>query len=311
MRGVPSVSIVIPTLGRHGTLRRVLERLEVQTSPAPFEVVVAPDAAEPEPARVDALLATRPYPTRRVTPARPGASAARNAGIGAASAPLVLFLDDDVMPGRRLVAEHLSWHERHPGGEVGVLGLVRWADELRVTPFMRWLERGIHFDFAGIGGEEAGWGRFYTANASVKRRMLERVGGFDEERLPFGYEDLDIGYRMHAHGFRLLFNPRAVAEHLHEMTLESLVARAPRMAASERAFCAKHPEIPPYFLELFRAAAAAPPARGRLAHLAPLVPPGAPVLGRRVWESVDARFRQALAPHFLRAWDEGPGASGG
>ncbi len=77
------------------------------------------------------------------------------------------------------------------------------------------------------------------------------------------------------------------------------------MAASERAFCAKHPEIPPYFLGIFREAAASPPARGRLARLAPFVPPGAPLLGPRVWGSLDARFKQALAPHFLRAWEEG------
>ena len=282
----------------------MLDRLERQTSPARFELLVVADAAEPDPAGVDALLAGRPYPARRLVGPRPGASAARNAGVRAATAPLVLFLDDDVLPEEQLVSEHLSWHERHPGEEVGVLGLVRWADELRVTPFMRWLERGVQFDFARIDGEEAGWGRFYSANASVKRGMLERVGGFDEERLPFLYEDIDIAYRMHAYGFRLLFNPRAAGEHLHEMTIEGLRARLPLMAASEHAFCAKHPEIPPYFLEMFREAAAAPPARGRLAWLAPVVPPEAPVLGRRVWDTVESRFKQALAPDYLRAWEE-------
>jgi hypothetical protein len=35
------------------------------------------------------------------------------------------------------------------------------------------------------------------------------------------------------------------------------------------------------------------------------VPPGAPLVGPRVWASVDARFKQALAPDFLRAWEEG------
>ena len=139
MPGVPELSIVIPTLRRRGTLRRVLDRLERQDSPARFEALVVADAAEPHPGGVDALLARRPYPARRLVGARPGASAARNAGIGAAAAPLVLFLDDDVMPERQLVGEHLAWHERHPREQVAVLGLVRWADELRVTPFMRWL----------------------------------------------------------------------------------------------------------------------------------------------------------------------------
>ncbi len=296
--------MVIPTLGRHGTLARALERLERQTADEPFEVIAVVDEEETDLSAVDSALAERPYPVRSLVRPRPGASAARNTGWRAARAALVLFLDDDVLPEPQLLSEHLGWHARHPGREVGVLGLVRWADELRVTPFMRWLERGVHFDFAHIEGEEAGWGRFYTANVSVKKELLELVGGFDEERLPFGYEDLDLGYRMHAHGFRLLFNRRAAGEHVNEMTLESMRARMPMMASSERAFCEKHPEIPPYFFNMFSEAASRPPAPHRLAHLAHVVSPGAPFLGPRVWASADARFKEALAPDFLRAWEE-------
>jgi GT2 family glycosyltransferase len=300
----PELSIVIPTLGRHGTLPRVLTRLERRSTDADFEVLVVVDGAETDLAAVEAATTGRPYPLRTLVRPSPGASAARNTGWQAAASALVLFLDDDVLPEPQLVREHLAWHARHPEPQVGVLGLVRWADELKVTPFMRWLERGVHFDFAGIAGEEAGWGRFYTANASVKRELIERVGGFDEERLPFGYEDLDLAYRMHAHGFRLLFNRRACGEHLREMTIESVRDRMPMMASSERAFCAKHPEIPPYFLNLFRDAAARPPAPHRLARLAAVVPPGVPFLGARVWASADARFKEALGPDFMRAWEE-------
>ena len=304
MPGPPQVSVVIPTLGRHGTLARVLERLERQTAQGPFEVLVVVDEGETDLAAVDSALADRPFPVRLLTRPLPGASSARNTGWRAAASALVLFLDDDVLPEPQLLSEHLAWHARHPEREVGVLGLVRWADELRVTPFMRWIERGVHFDFANIEGDEAGWGRLYTANVSLKKKLLELVEGFDEERLPFGYEDLDLGYRMHAHGFRLLFNRRAAGEHVNEMTIETMRARMPMMASSEQAFCAKHPEIPPYFFNMFSRAAAQPSAPHRLAKLARMVPPDAPLLGRRVWESLDARFRQELAPDFMRAWEE-------
>lgn len=305
MPDLPQLSVVIPTLGRHGTLARVLKRLERQTEPCAFEVLVVLDVEETDLAAVDAALGEpRPYPLRRLVRPRSGVSAARNTGWRVATAPVVLFLDDDVLPEPALLSEHRSWHARHPQREVGVLGLVRWADELRVTPFMRWLERGIHFDFAGIEGPEAGWGRFYTANASVKRELLELVGGFDEERLPFGYEDLDVAYRMHGHGLKLLYNPRACGEHVREMNLESVRARMPMMASSERAFCDKHPEIPPYFLTMFSEAAARPTAPHRLSRLARVVPPETPVLGPRVWASLDARFKEALAPDFLRAWEK-------
>ena len=301
------LTIVIPTLGRPGSLARVLDRLERQTAPAAaFEVMVVADAAERDAAALEALSAASRLRARVLRAPRPGASAARNSGWRSAAAPLVLFLDDDVLPEPALVAEHLAWHRRHPDEATGVLGRVRWADELKVTPFMRWLDHGIQFDYPAIDGVEAGWGRFYTANASVKRSLLERVGGFEEQLLPFGYEDLDLALRMHErHGFRLLYNRAAVAEHLHAMDLDYWRRRVPRIALAERRFVELHPGFEPYFFNLFSRAAADRPALRPAAALARVVPRRTPVLGRLLWGSLNGVYLQALAPHFLAAWHEG------
>src|SRR5581483_4554449 len=101
---VPDVTVVISTLGNYGGLRRVLDTYERQTAPAgSFEVIVAVDAADPDPEAA-----------------------------AAAAAPLLLFTDNDTLASPRLVAEHLAWHRRHPEPEVGVLGHVRWAREIGV-----------------------------------------------------------------------------------------------------------------------------------------------------------------------------------
>ena len=310
----PRLSVVVPTIGMYGVLRRVLDGYERQDAPpGSFELIVAADAAEPDPAALDAAVGERSYPVRRVSAARPGASANRNAGRRAATGSLILFSDNDTAPTPSLVSEHLAWHQDHPAEELTVLGLVRWAPELRVTPFMRWLDRGIQFDFQNIEGVEAGWGRFYTANVSVKRSFFERVGDFEEERLPYGYEDLDWSYRASKLGLRVLFNRSAVANHHREMTLDFWKRRAARIAVSEREFTRLHPELEPWFLRLFTAAAQEPPASGRGVRLARWVPPWVPVVGPRVWHSLDLSYKQALAPFFLAAWDspasEGPDLS--
>lgn len=305
----PALSIVIPTLGRAGKLGRVLDRLERQHEDGRFEVIVVADASEADVPAVDAAARSRPYPVRRLGGQSPGASAARNVGWRAASSELVLFLDDDVLPERHLVSEHLSWHVRNPEPEVGVLGRVRWADELKVTPFMRWLEDGIQFDYGRIEGVEAGWGRFFTANASVKRTLIERAGGFNERDFPFGYEDLDLALRMEALGFRLLYNRAASAEHLHQMDLEMWRRRVVRIARSERRFVQVHPEIPPYFLKMFEDALKLPPARGRAAAIAGFVPRGFPGLGSFVWNRAGVYWRQSLAKPFLNAWAKAGGSS--
>jgi GT2 family glycosyltransferase len=298
-----SLSVVIPTLGRAALLARALGRLEAQQArPHDLEVVVVADARERDLEAVRGAAFHRPFATRVLQADVPGASAARNVGWRSARAPLVLFIGDDILADPALVSEHLAWHERHPDETVAVLGDVRWAGELRVTPFMRWLEDGIQFDYRRIDGVEAGWGRFYTANVSLKRSLLLRAGGFDEGRLPYLYEDLDLARRLHGHGLRLLYNRAASAEHLHPVTLESWRTRAAEVAVAEREFTRLHPDVPAYFHELFSAAARGERARGRGVALARVVPRRLPWLGPLVWSSVDAFYRQQLAETFLAAW---------
>jgi GT2 family glycosyltransferase len=306
---MPQLSIVISTLGNYETLRRVLDGYSRQSADG-FEVVVVTDAADPDPAAVDGAIGTRPFPVRRITGPEPGLSANRNAGWRAAESPLVMFTDNDTIPVRRLVYEHLAWHRRYPDEETGVLGRVRWAREIEVTTFMRWLDMGMQFDYASMDEGDVGWGRFYGANSSLKRAFIARVGDFDQRHFPYGYEDTDWAYRASQLGFTLMYNPRAVVDHLRPMTLDFWTRRARRVAFAERTFSRLHPELPPWWHTRFSEAAAMPLARGRGIRLAPYVPPWVPWLGPRVWYSVDIAYRQALAPHFLAAWEEAASADG-
>lgn len=308
----PELSVVVPTLGSYDLLRRVLDGYARQDAPpGSFEVVVAMDRADPQPDAVERAIADRPYPVKRITGDRPGASANRNAGVRNSRAPLVLFTDNDTMPVAGLVSEHLAWHRRHPEPEVAVLGHVRWAPELKVTSFMHWLDHGVQFDYPSIEGEDAGWGHFYTANVSVKREFAERVGGFDEERLPYLYEDLDWALRASRLGLRVLYARRAVVDHLRPMTLEFWKKRARLLAAAERTFVALHPEAEPYFHRRFRTALEWAPASERGVRVARRLPRWVPWVGPRAWRSRDLYFRQQLAPHFLEAWEAAAGGAAG
>jgi GT2 family glycosyltransferase len=50
------------------------------------------------------------------------------------------------------------------------------------------------------------------ANMLVRKSMFQALGGFDE-RLPFGYEDVELCWRAWVHGWKTLFVPRAVCWH--------------------------------------------------------------------------------------------------
>jgi GT2 family glycosyltransferase len=300
---MPRLSIVIPVLGRHDVLGLVLDALGAQDAPpGVFEVVLVSDPGD-DPEDVAARAGACHYPARAIVRPSPGVSAARNAGWREAGGELILFLGADIVPGHSMVAEHLRWHERHPAPEVAVLGSVRWARSLRVNPFMRWLEYGIQFGYMGIEDDRAGWGHFHTANASLKRELLERVGGFDES-FPFLYEDMDLSYRLHQLGFTLLYNAAAAGEHHHPTTLEQYRPRIAEIAHAERQFVTKYPELEPYFHNRFVTAVGLAARQGR-ARLLSFIPYRAPLVGKPVWRRIDAHYKQELAPTFMAAWEAG------
>jgi hypothetical protein len=167
---------------------------------------------------------------------------------------------------------------------------------------MRWLERGIQFDYGALAGSEAPWTHFYTANVSLKRVMLERVDGFDEERFPFLYEDLDVGRRLSELGFRLLHNPGALGEHLHQTDVDEWRARMAATARAERRWVSTYPDMPAWFHDLFAAAERRPRVPRLPARLAATIPPRTPLVGPLAAAVADLHYRQQLAPSFLEAW---------
>ena len=296
--------MVIPTLGRRDRLARTLHALEEQTvAPSSFEVIVVSDPSGEETADTPELVSDgHSFRSQHFVASSAGASAARNAGWKSASAPIVLFLGDDILASPQLLEAHLEWHRQLGGPHVGVLGRVQWASEITTTPFMRWLEHGVQFDYPSIRGDAASWFNFYTANISLPRVALERVGGFDHLRFPFLYEDLDLGYRLHRLGFRLLYNRRARGEHLHPTTISEWRGRMAAVATSERRWVSLNPEMPAYFHDKFVEAQRQPEARGRGRSLIRWIPPSFPLVGRKAWRSAEVFYLQQLAPAFLGSW---------
>ena len=154
------LSVVIPTRDRWPVLDGTLGALALQRlDGAAVEVIVVNNGSPGAPAPAD-----RPWELRVIDEPRPGAAAARNAGIAAARAPLVLFLGDDCRPARDdFVAGHLA--RREPW--TAVVGGIEPDPSVAGSPFMRWLTgTGKLIDGAAFTGD---WRSFYTGNVSVAR----------------------------------------------------------------------------------------------------------------------------------------------
>lgn len=206
----PVVSVVIPTHQRRMTLAEVLEGLDQQDFPlSSFEVVVVCDGCTDGTRQ---MLATARYGFSLKVLELPGRgpAAARNAGIAVAAAPLVLFIDDDVVPTPTLVSQHVRAHGS--ATNLAVLGPML-APERGLSPWLAAEARALRKQYEAMAA--ALWvptaRQFYTGNASLRREHLLRAGGFAEDFTRA--EDVQLAYRLMSAGVIFRFEPAASGTH--------------------------------------------------------------------------------------------------
>jgi glycosyltransferase involved in cell wall biosynthesis len=239
-----NVSVIIPTYNRADVLRKTLDAYGSQRGDHRLlEVLVVDDGSTDNTgAVVSDVKEAYAVRLRYLRQNNAGLAAARNHGIKEAEGELILFGDDDIVPAADMVSEHVTWHRRNPQTEVAILGNVSWAREMRPTPFMMWSgNSGPQFNFANFTpGSEIDFRYGYFCNTSVKTRFLLRSGVFDESFRTYGYEDVELSYRLAQNGYRLLYNPSAVGYHYKferfedtKRRVEQLYRSWPRFARTE------------------------------------------------------------------------------
>lgn len=250
MAQMPLISVVVPTFRRPDLLTRCLSALAGQTVPPDqLEVIVVDDGSADDTTQVLAEASrTMPNLVALRQPTNRGPAAARNRGVSAATAALVLFFDDDVVAEPTSVATHLELHAAAPDPSTGILGRVDWHPDLRVTPFMHWLDAsGLQFGFdtwIRPGPVEPPYAAFYTANLSLPKALLDRVGGFDERFPHAAYEDMELAWRLTDAGFRMRYHPEARVFHARAIDLETFRARMRKVGESAELLRALQPDFP-------------------------------------------------------------------
>lgn len=239
------ISVIIPTYNREGMLPKTLEAYKHQTAASEIlEVIVVDDGSTDGTGEGVAQTAVgSPFPIRYLRQENRGQGVARNLGIRSAEGDLILLGDDDIIPTPTLVAEHAAWHRKHPSPAVAVLGYVAWSPELNPTPFMEWLAfDGALFGFGHLSpGGDVGFLFFYSCNVSLKKCFLLEHGMFDEDFHTYGYEDLELGYRLMKKGLRLLYNPGAIGYHYKRMSFADVCRREEKLKLAYEVFKTKVP----------------------------------------------------------------------
>lgn len=204
-------SVVMPTHDRCELLARALDCLSRQTiDPSTFEVIVAVDGCR-DGTMMMLQERSRPFPLRVLAREQGGSAAARNAAATIARAPVIVFLDDDIMAAPDLIERHLEAHRR--GDHVVAIGRLAPAPLPEVPGWWRWLERQLEKQYREMceGRRQPDGGCLYGGNCSMRRETFLAVGGFNEQLAHS--EDVELGLRLERAGVRFLPALGASGEH--------------------------------------------------------------------------------------------------
>lgn len=150
-------------------------------------------------------------------------SAVNNLGSRHAAGEIFLFLNDDIKvisPG--WLRELVSWSLQdkigvvgakllHPGGTIQHAGVI-----LGLTGFAGHIFSGSADHVMGMFGSTDWYRDYYAVTGAcmmVAREIFEEVGGFHEQYTLCG-SDVEFCLRVHAKGYRIVYTPCAILEHL-------------------------------------------------------------------------------------------------
>ena len=212
------LSVVIPTFRKPDQLRQTLEALEADASDlaGACEVVVVDDGSGDgrTPALVREFSGRLPL-VDASSPENIGRARARNRGWRAAGGESILFLDDDIRLRPGALQAHLRAQESR---EAAWMGVVLTAPDISDSILFDYL------DSRGTGkllaGQHPPARYLLTQNVSIPRSALEEIGGFDEDFGSYGFEDMDLAFRLEdAARLPMRYLDAAVGEHVHHHTL--------------------------------------------------------------------------------------------
>jgi GT2 family glycosyltransferase len=216
------ISIIIPVRDRVELLARCLDSIQRETSYSPYEIVVVDNDSQTEEAR--AYLSGLKH--RVLHYGGPfNFSAINNFAVEQTESPWLLFLNNDTevieSDWLTIMAEHIQRPEvgavgprllypddtvQHGGIVVGVGGIAEHAF------------RGFPAEAPGVC-RQLQVTRNYSAVTGAclltRRDVFNKVHGFDEERLPVTFSDVDLCLKIRRAGYLIVYTPFAKLYH-HE-----------------------------------------------------------------------------------------------
>lgn len=185
--------MIVPATDRPPTLERAVEAIRASSLPPDELIVVAELAGD-------------------------GPAAARNAGAARASAPVLVFVDADVL----VHPDALARIANAFGADPELTAVFGAYDDRPPAPgvvsrFRNLLHHHVHTANAGRVDS------FWAGLGGIRRDAFDVAGGFDASRYgESSIEDVELGARLAASGARVVLDPEIRGTHLKRWTLGAI-----------------------------------------------------------------------------------------
>ena len=226
----PGVSILIPFRDQIELTRKCVEAIRQSAGGLRTEIILLDNWSSSAAAEIFCVEQSRIADTRIIRIAEPfNFSRINNIGVKATKYEFLLFLNNDVFVQgtswlRVLLNEALADANvgavggklLYPNGGVQHAGVVLGIGGVADHAF-----RGLHADAPGYMAHAITAREVSAVTAAcmlMRRKVFEIVGGFDEAELGIAFNDIDLCLKLRQAGYKIVFNPDAVAEHHESMS---------------------------------------------------------------------------------------------
>ena len=234
------VSAIICTRNRPDLIGQAVESVLANTYPH-FDLLVVDQSTDERTGEIVRALTARHPNLRYLHTDRAGLSRAYNIGIRESAGDILAFTDDDCVAPSDWIASIARVFESQPQVEM-LYGQVLLPAALERTsgevPTLR-------IEQPELIGRQHGF-RVYGmgANYAARRRLLERIGGFDEALGGGGplksSQDFDLQYRAYLAGATVALRPEVNVDHYGLRTREQWPATQVAYGFGDGAFYFKH-----------------------------------------------------------------------
>jgi glycosyltransferase involved in cell wall biosynthesis len=219
-------TVIIPTHNRREWIGSTIATLTAQTGvPEAPELIVVTDRCTD--GTGDMLRSRFGERVRVIESSGAGQPAALNTGIAAATGNLAIFLDDEMRAAPGFIAAHMNAHQAAAGSLVAVTGYSPVLLTRNSPPLHVYLaERYEKFHRALASGElSRAPSGFSGMNVSIPVEEVRNAGGFNTSYF-FQRNDFELGARLIAGGYSIVYAADARADQELALTAESMVDRA-------------------------------------------------------------------------------------